>query len=462
VFVLLVLVLGLTTLWWGKDWTAWGLSVFAIGILLNYLLFVLPLRPIPGFIVMLVNQSLVVPVFTFGLYISALALAGPGLTPRLRMLFHLSLGVILGAVVVLSSLQTTQFIGFGNTTLEQFAFPAALFAMSFLIPVGVLVAAYPRADTARRLRLRWMFWSLALFLGAIAWNNLGELTDVLTTRGAIRQAIWWSAILCGLAGLLYSVLRKRVVAMSFAINRALVYGLVAALVIGVFGALTIVVENTAIGNEAGLALTVGISLAIGFVLEALRDRINVMVERLFFRQRYEAEAALRRFARECAYIERVDSLLDEAEAEIFRHVRPGSSAFYEAADGGYVRVRERGESIYPKRIDVDDRAFVSMRAHREPVDLREVTSALSCEGFAFPMAVRGVLGGALVCGPRTEAYTRDERRLIAELTQQVGTALHALRARDNEALVRALAKGEVDLSTARQRARAVHAGISST
>jgi hypothetical protein len=29
-------------------------------------------------------------------------------------------------------------------------------------------------------------------------------------------------------------------------------------------------------------------------------------------------------------------------------------------------------------------------------------------------------------------------------------------------LVRALAKGEVDLSTVRQRARAVHAGISST
>ncbi len=74
------------------------------------------------------------------------------------------------------------------------------------------------------------------------------------------------------------------------------------------------------------------------------------------------------------------------------------------------------------------------------------------------MAVRGVLGGALLCGARTEEYTRDERRLIAEVAQQVGTALHALRARDNEALVRALASGEIDLPTARKRAELVQAG----
>jgi len=121
-----------------------------------------------------------------------------------------------------------------------------------------------------------------------------------------------------------------------------------------------------------------------------------------------------------------------------------------------VCVRRRGEPAYPASVDVDDRAFVSMRADREPVNLRDVTSSLANEGFAFPMAVRGMLGGALVCGPRIEAYTRDERRLLAELAQQVGTAVHALRARDKEALVRVLARGELHLSTARQRARAVH------
>ncbi|HEX6260913.1 MAG TPA: GAF domain-containing protein [Woeseiaceae bacterium] len=452
----LVLVLGLTTLWWGRDWAAWGLSLFAHATIVNFFLFSLPLPPLAAFVAVLLNQTIVAPLLVpAGLYISAFALAGPVITARLRRSFHLFFVLVLLANFILLCTQTVGYVVFGSAVLERTGLAGLLFAISIFTPLAVLLVALPRADAARRLRLRWILLSLALFIGAIAWSNLAQLSDAFSTRGFVRQAIWWTALLCGLTGLLYVVLRKRVVSMSFAINRALVYGLVAALVIGVFGALTVLLENTAIGSEAGVALTVGISIAIGVVLEALRDRINVMVERIFFRQRYEAEAALRRFARECAYIENADRLLDEAQEEIHRHLRPDASAFYETRDKGYVRVRRRGDPTYPEWVDVDDRAFVSMRADREPVDLRDVTSALGNDGFVFPMAVRGVLGGALVCGPRIEAYTRDERSLLAELAQQVGTALHALRARDKEALVRALARGEINLSTARQRARAV-------
>lgn len=453
----MVLVLGLTTLWWGRDWAAWGLSLFALSILANSFLFFVPLPPLVASITVLLNQSIVVSLMPLGLYVSALALSGPVFTGRLRTVFHALFASALLANVLALCINAAGYIVFGHTLEALSGVAGLLFAVSLLTPVAMLLVALARADAARRLRLRWIILSLALFIGAIAWNNLARLSEIFSTRGIVRQAIWWSALLCGLAGLLYAVLRKRVVAMSFAINRALVYGLVAALIIGVFGTLTVILESTAIGDEAGLALTIGVSVAIGFVLEALRDRINLFVERLFFRQRYEAEAALRRFARECTYIENADRLLDEAQSEIMRHVRPDAFACYDAVDGGYVRVRHHGHTAYPERIDVDDRAFVSMRADRRPVDLREVTTALGSEGIVCPMTVRGVLEGALVCGPRTEAYTRDERRLLAEVAQQVGTALHALRARDNEALLRALASGEIDLATARRRVRAVHA-----
>lgn len=456
-YLLLVLVLSLSTLWWGRDWAAWGLSLFAIGIILNFLLFVLPLPPVAAFITVLLNQGLVAPLLTAGLYVSALALSGPGLTDRARLLCHASIGLVLIATAVLSSMQTTGFVALADATLSRFSFPPVLFAVSICIPMVVLVTAYPRVDMARRLRLRWIISSLALFLGATAWNNLSELSDTFTTQGAFRQAIWWSAMLCGLAGLLYSVLRKRVVAMSFAVNRAIVYGLIVAFVVGVFAVLAAVVENNAIGRDAGLALTVAVSLAVGFVLEALRDRINILVERLFFRRRYEAEAALRRFAQHCGYIERPERLLDEAEEEIHRHIQPRSLAFYESSQNGYLRVRQRGEAFYPQQVDVDDRAFVALRADREPIDLGDVRSELGNEGYAFPMAVRGVLSGVLVCGPRTEEYTRDERKLLAELAQQVGTALHALRARDHEGLVRDLANGALGVAAARNRARTLRA-----
>src|SRR5690606_22150290 len=117
--------------------------------------------------------------------------------------------------------------------------------------------------------------------------------------------------------------------------------------------LTVLLENAATGSEAGVALTVAISVAIGVVLEAPRDRVNVMVERIFFRQRYEAEAALRRFSRECAYIEKAGHLLDEAQEEIHRHPRLGASAFYETgitatcafAGAASRRIRHRSTSM---------------------------------------------------------------------------------------------------------------------
>ncbi|MGH8496738.1 MAG: hypothetical protein ACREVN_11455 [Gammaproteobacteria bacterium] len=457
VLLLLALVLGLSTLWWGRDWAAWGLSFFAIGMIVNFFLFELPLPPVAGFSVILLNESLVAALSTVGLYVSALALSGTGLTARLRLLFHLVFGVVLLMGVALVCARTVGFVALGDLSLQRNALPWLLYVASIFIPVLVLVWALARAEPERRSRLRWIIWSLALFLGPLAWNNLANISDAFSTRGVFRQTIWWSAMFCGLAGLVYSVLRKRVVAMSFAVNRALVYGLIVAFVIGVFALLAAVVENTAIGRDAGLALTLGVSLGIGLVLEALRDRINAVVERLFFRRMYEADAALRRFAHHCAYIERPDRLLAEAEAEIHRHVQPRSSAIYESSDSGYVRIRQRGEHEYPERVDVDDRAFVAMRADREAIDLGDVQSALGNGGYAFPMAVRGVLRGALVCGERTEEYTRDERKLLAEVAHQVGIALYALRARDNEVLVRGIANGELDPIAARERAQALHA-----
>jgi GAF domain-containing protein len=69
------------------------------------------------------------------------------------------------------------------------------------------------------------------------------------------------------------------------------------------------------------------------------------------------------------------------------------------------------------------------------------------------MAVRGALQGALVAAARPEHYTPDERELLAQVAHQVGVALHALRARDNETLIRAIASGVLEPALARERAR---------
>jgi GAF domain-containing protein len=128
-------------------------------------------------------------------------------------------------------------------------------------------------------------------------------------------------------------------------------------------------------------------------------------------------------------------------------------AVYERAGDSYARVRQRGSKTFPERVETDDRAFVALRAELKETDLHTARTALGQEGYAFPMAVRGELQGALIVGPRPEHYSPDERELMGHVAHQVGIALHALRAQDNEALIDALANGNLEPTTAQKRAR---------
>lgn len=106
-------------------------------------------------------------------------------------------------------------------------------------------------------------------------------------------------------------------------------------------------------------------------------------------------------------------------------------AVYEDNDKGYARSRHKGKQEFREQVATDDLAFVRLRVGKREVDLHDLGSALGQEGYVFPMSVRGSVIGALVCGPRPgEAYTADERKLLAHVAHQVGTALHALRVQE--------------------------------
>ena len=74
------------------------------------------------------------------------------------------------------------------------------------------------------------------------------------------------------------------------------------------------------------------------------------------------------------------------------------------------------------------------------------------------MTVLGVLRGVMVCANRPgEHLAADEKTLLSEVARAVGAAWRILRARDNEELVRALAKGTLKPTAARARAKALEA-----
>jgi small basic protein len=284
------------------------------------------------------------------------------------------------------------------------------------------------------------------------------LSNTSVMDQATNQVLQSISMCLGITGFAYTVLRHRVVDVSVVLDRTLVYGATTALVVGVVATMNSLALRATLGEGTSLLLQIVVPLALGIVLGKVRVYMDRTVEQVFFRSKYLAERALQDFARHCGHIENVQKLLQAAVTEIARHTRSPGVAFYELAEDGYFCMRQAGTVAYPAHVDMDDRAMVAARAELKAVDLSDYPGELGTDGCVFPMIVLGVLRGVLVCANRPgERFGSDEKQLLAQVASDVGAAWRILRARDNEDLVRALAKGTLKPAAARARAQALEA-----
>ncbi len=431
VFLMLAATMALLTLWRGRDRAAAGMALWTIAIVVAAA-DVFPLDGVAGLAVV-VSANLIYFFARVGFYIMADAIARPMLTTRVRAWYLGSFILILLAGALIFSLG-------GNILYVTLGWPVGflswtgiLWSASYLIPVMLLFASYRHAHAEQRLRLRWMLWSSVAWLISIVISNthfFGQQLTLLTLD---------SLSLLSIAGFVYAVLRHRVVDVSVLLDRTLVYGAVTALVVGVLAAVNSLVQHAALGTSASLLLQVVVPLSLGIVLTRVRSYMDRIVERVFFRKRYLADRALRRFARLCNRFERADELMGTAITDIRQYLGARGVAIYERGGKTYVCVRQQGEVVYPQHVKIDDTAFVAARADQNDIDLTEFHSALGSDGYAFPMAAHGELQEVLVCANRPgEHYAVDERQLLAHVAQQMGMALYALRMGAKAKLVEAL------------------------
>ena len=307
----LLLLLGLITLWWGRDWVAWGFSVYALAWSLGYLPFVIPASPYVDFAMISVNDVLVNALALFGLYIAAESLVGQVLGARLRWVFRTVLALLLGSASTLAFGRTLGAVLLGWSAGQWYYAMMANYVALMLLVTVVLLTGYRRSAAASRLRLRWILAATVLYVSG--WGLLYSTALRQSLAGTLAMDLVQAV---AYAGYLYGVLRHRLVDLSFVIDRALVYGGVSALVVGVIAALNSLALRATLGEGAGLLLQIVVPLALGIVLGKMRIYMDRLVERVFFRRKYLAEKALKRFARRCGHIVGVPQLVEAAVREI--------------------------------------------------------------------------------------------------------------------------------------------------
>ncbi|MDE2196884.1 MAG: GAF domain-containing protein [Gammaproteobacteria bacterium] len=451
VFVSLLLgVMSLLLLWFGRDKAAWGMAMWSMGYVVGVLCNAIPVDGTLGVIFLLASDVCFV-LARIGFYVMAESLVGANLSARSRLLFRTAfiLLLTLGTAMPLVGTAVLGFAGWGEILLPKYS---VLFSWIYVVPIAMLVIGSRSVDARQRMRLRWVMWSAIGILIAVSITNAIPIGFLAAT------AVSYTSFTLATCGFMYSLLRHRVVNLSVVVDRALVYGGVTMLVVGILATVNSLALRATLGEGTGLLLQVVVPLALGIVLGKVRIYMDRLVERVLFRRKYLADKALRTFARRCGHMQDVPHLLEAAVKEIQKHTGSPRVVLYAAADTGYTRMSQSPEARYPEKLQADDPAMVATRAEHQAIDLENLESGLGTDGCVFPMMVLGVLRGVLVCANRPgERYATDEKKLLTHVARDVGAAWRILRARDNEAFVRTVASGQLNIEAAKARAQSLEA-----
>ncbi|MEO6471044.1 MAG: hypothetical protein ABIR57_04275 [Aeromicrobium sp.] len=172
-----------------------------------------------------------------------------------------------------------------------------LVILSFPIGIVALVMRYRRSSGHDRGQLRWVAFSGAVFVTTyIACLPLLSLVGENSTAGTALTSFIQTAFAALPIGIGFAVLRQRLYDIDVVINRALVYGSLTAMLAGAYLGTVLILHLALRAFTEGSGLAVAAStLATAALFRPLRAGTQAVVDRRFFRRKYDAVRTLKRF-----------------------------------------------------------------------------------------------------------------------------------------------------------------------
>ncbi len=180
-------------------------------------------------------------------------------------------------------------IGVGFFTDVEQQLGVVFFAVFPLVVLSLasLVFRYRSAGTIERLQMKWVgvaavFFGLALLLG----DSVGisdRLFPVFLMMLPLSMGV--------------SILKYRLYEIDVILNRALVYGLLSAILVGAYLGTVFALQNVLgpLTQDSDIAVA-GSTLAVAALFRPLRSRVQEFIDRRFYRRKYNAQLTLENFA----------------------------------------------------------------------------------------------------------------------------------------------------------------------
>ncbi len=174
----------------------------------------------------------------------------------------------------------------------------SLYLAAAVVGFAALIVRWRRAGHRERQQLKWFAYFAALIPVFVVANAALQLLRVDETFADVAEFAAATGAFLGLpVAVAISILRYRLYDIDLVIKRTLVYGALTALLVAAYLSLVLLLRlllSPATG-ESDLAVA-GSTLAVAALFRPLRARIQSVVDRRFYRERYDAARTLEGFA----------------------------------------------------------------------------------------------------------------------------------------------------------------------
>ncbi|MBV9149902.1 MAG: hypothetical protein JO024_08550 [Candidatus Eremiobacteraeota bacterium] len=301
-----------------------------------------------------------------------------------------------------------------------------------------LLFTYFYSSGQERSRIRWLVVGSA---AALIANGIDALLKPSAPYWA-HASLEVLTILMPLS-IAYAVIRHRVIDVSFVVSRAVVYGILTTIIVGIFALIDWLLGRVLAQTRLALAAEVAAALGLGFWMNGLHKRIDDFIDRILFRQRYLAAQRLSRAAAGLPHAV-ADAAVDEMlAAEPADALKLASAAVFRRADDGFAR---QAALNWPedsmKTIAPSEQLVLLLMGEHGPLRLRDAGWQRADlphgdrePALAVPVLVRDRLIALALYGSHTngEELDRDEVALLDRLATSAAAAYDHL---DAEALRR--------------------------
>jgi len=175
------------------------------------------------------------------------------------------------------------------------AFFIALMPVWVVLCLAALVVRYRRAGPVERQQMKWLLLATTVFVAAYlptflvaSWEN----------PSSIWNSLWMVAMLLIPVSIGIAILRYRLFDIDLIIRKTLLYTVTSALLALVFFGSVILLQRVfeaVTGQQSQLAIVLS-TLAIAALFNPLRNRIQAIIDRRFYRKKYDAQQVLAQFA----------------------------------------------------------------------------------------------------------------------------------------------------------------------